>query len=869
MRNLDNLLVPLVIVGLTAVHFCAPGKSAANEEWTSAEQDIGYVVFEHSPMNNLSASHVPAPEDVTQQLSCTLARDEYESVQLGVHALAGGLQSIEVDVESELEAIVYHRISPKFKAEFASAPVDTGEISGWVPAEIHLQRGNVFAELASGESVNFWITVHADRLTRPGLHRGKIRIKPSGRPATELQLLVTVRPFRLGRPRVSFGAWMREDMLPIRFGRLDTPSETVLRIYRDMAAHGHNSVWFYPVAEFKTLPPTRNHWLDKLMPLAERAGILDPHVPCLMVGGITTDLDDQQREAAAQWLLGEISNRNWPEIVAFGPDEPKYPHDDIMVRESVAALGGLPIRLNLDQSSVAATYGYSTPGLCDVHNVMDGCVSPEMIAEIERGGGEVWTYSYRMWREDFLPLRQRFFAGLYTWVHHMGGNWIWAYHHGHHRHAWFPPSSQEPMPVTGWETRREGIDDYRYLQMVEDCVQANPDNPLATEAKAWLAELRNRLASVVPNLVEAGKPLTIDEYDEIRARAAGYIEKLGPVPNESITRTTSGQVRDEAAAYRGKSVAECIAGLGSADASERRAAAWALFELGPAAAAAVQPLARLLDDPEVRFPALHALEAMGADAHPAVPQLAKLLEHPDFFVRTGAVQVLGEIGCTVDQRIRTGRRYPTPHAALVAEPLRKAYDDDFEPLACEAGEMLAALEQWAAPAVPEAIARLEHPSYLRRISGLGFLTSLGPFAAPAVPKLIELHREQPKYAPYIDLFAAIGPAATAAIPVLEQYAAKHKGGPEEATAYYTLECIRGEQSDLRKLVALLQAADGNTDTKDRVVMLLNKLGANADAVTDEIRQMVASGEYSQWEEGLQTFLQTAAKGEVPGTHYEW
>ena len=89
------------------------------------------------------------------------------------------------------------------------------------------------------------------------------------------------------------------------------------------------------------------------------------------------------------------------------------------------------------------------------------------------------------------------------------------------------------MPHMGWEARREGVDDYRYLQMVEDLVKAKKPDPLAVEAGTWLEGLRARLTltDIQPHDVEAGKPLDIEEYDAIRARAADYIERLGPIVN--------------------------------------------------------------------------------------------------------------------------------------------------------------------------------------------------------------------------------------------------------------------------------------------------------------------------------------------------
>jgi hypothetical protein len=242
---------------------------------------------------------------------------------------------------------------------------------------------------------------------------------------------------------------------------------------------------------------------------------------------------------------------------------------------------------------------------------------------------------------------------------------VWGYYYGYN---WVDPVSKETMPTTGWEARREGVDDYRYLQMVEDAVKADPSAPPAIEASVWLETLRARvlsnphphpfsfahthpellgfppsLARVDPITAEAGKPLGIEEFEAIRATAADYIEKLGPVPADRIELGPVTYLKDEAAALRDKSVEQCTAALGDPDPSKRRAAAAALFELGPAAAPALPALVEALDDPEVRFPALHALQAIGPDAHPAAPRVAALLSHPDDFVRQAATAALAAI----------------------------------------------------------------------------------------------------------------------------------------------------------------------------------------------------------------------------------
>ena len=837
----------------------------AAERWTAQEQAAGYVVFAHNTQENLPRLHMPERRQIGKPLTCSLARDEYESIQFGVHAIAADVTAVEVQVESDLDVEIYRRIDPEMKEALAVAAAHDDGILRWVPSEIHLQRSDLFAELPAGDTVNFWLTFRADIDARAGRHRGKVRIRAAGRPETVLDLVITVRPFELQRPRISFGAWMREDMLPKRLGSLDTPEETVLEIYRDMAAHGHNSNWFYPVGVFDPLPPERNHWLHKLMPLAEQAGLMDPLVPSQMAGGGFGDFDLQQGRAVAKWLKDLCADRGWPEMVVFGPDEPKYPADYNRVHEALGPLRGISVRVNLDQSNVSSVFGYSTPGLADIHNVQDGCISPEMVAELQRQGSETFMYSYRILRENFYPFRQRFFAGFYTWALDLGGNWIWAYHYGHHRHAWFALDSHQPQPITGWEARREGIDDYRYLQMLGDCVAAHPNHRKSAEAGTWLAALRKRLADTTPNLVELGDPLTLDEYDEIRDTAARYIQLLGPVSKDFAPRPEPRQALDEAAPYRGRSVAECVAGLHSSNVGDRRAAAWALHEMGADAAAAVEPLAAALDYPELRMPALHALGAIGLDAAPAVPQIARLLDHPDFFVRTGTALTLGEIGCPISVRDRSGRRSPSAHAALVAEHLIGLIDDPYASICYDAGEMIGALGEHGRPVVPQVIEMLDDPEYLRNRSALGIVTGLGPHAVAATSKLIEMHQEKPEDTGYIDALSAIGPGAAAAVELLEAFVAGQSPGTAQATGYYALACIRGDVDDMNKLVELLQ----DEGARPHVAKLLTQLGANGKPIVDDVRQLIAAGGLEDVEEELQSFLNNVEQGEVPGVRYDW
>ena len=800
-----------------------------------AGNDTGYVVFEHTTLGNFSPTHNPQPEAMVKTVSCTLARGEYEPIQIGIHAVTGGLKNIRITVQSDLQVKVYHRIDPDLQRELSTEPESV--ILMEVPGEIYLQRGDVVDNLDKGHSVNFWLQVHAGPKTSPGMHRGKVVIKPAGEAATELDLEVEVRPFSLAAPRAVFGAYYREDFLPTRFGVWDLEDDLALEIYRDMAAHGQNSVTFFHAGDFRTqIPPLNSHMIDTSLPLAQEAGLTQPDIPCIAVqlSICGDDISQKQMEAAVAWLDSERHQRGWPELMVFGRDEGLYP--GIGLRETYAPLRPLPIRLSTDMSHISPAYAYGD--IHDVWTLHDGLVTPEILAEAKRMGAEVWVYSYQIWRKYYSPVSQRYFAGLHTWAHKFSGNWIWAYAHNRHSQVWWKPGSNEPMPHMGWEARREGVDDYRYLQMVEDLVEAKKPDPLAVEAGTWLEGLRARLTltDVQPHDVEAGKPLDIEEYNAIRARAADYIERLGPVVDH---QTPTRQLKDEAAAFRGKSVQQCIDGLKDPQVARRRAAAWALFERGPQAAPAIPALTRLLDDPEVRIPALHALDAIGPEAYPAASKIASLLSNHDPFIRQAATFALAGIARPQNWDDKVGGYAPedvSPHAHTVVPALRQALGDSHEDVRWIAAYGLARCGEAAGPILPDVMKMAKQPKGDQRSIGLRLLSGMGPAAADAVPLLVKSYDDaKGEDRPVTFALAAIGPAASEAVAVLEKYRTPQNA--YLADTCYALFSIRGDPSDLKTMVDLL----GNTSCPrgaqewEDAITLLSALGSKAAPVASLVR----------------------------------
>lgn len=98
------------------------------------------------------------------------------------------------------------------------------------------------------------------------------------------------------------------------------------------------------------------------------------------------------------------------------------------------------------------------------------------------------------------------------------------------------PSDEGVVPSVAWEARREGVEDYRLLTLLEEQVAKNPDN---TEASEWLEQLRGRVdwyiaRDMPPSLYPWDGPEIYPlcpnfdpwEFSKIRAKAIEYIKAL-------------------------------------------------------------------------------------------------------------------------------------------------------------------------------------------------------------------------------------------------------------------------------------------------------------------------------------------------------
>jgi HEAT repeat protein len=210
-----------------------------------------------------------------------------------------------------------------------------------------------------------------------------------------------------------------------------------------------------------------------------------------------------------------------------------------------------------------------------------------------------------------------------------------------------------------------------------------------------------------------------------------------------------------------------VEGLRHREVYARQHAADALGRIGPAARPAVPALVSALndDDAEVRWRAAAAVGLIGATDSGCIEAVAELLRDEDAYVRDRVAEVLGRLGrptADITTALRAASRTDNPRERVW--PLFA--------LALLSDRSTAGLHALSS------MIRDEHPlggdSSLVpprsdiRLTACGALIRLGPVAAPVVPFLITMTRDEDDAlaALAVEALGAVGPGAAAAVPTL-------------------------------------------------------------------------------------------------------
>ena len=669
------------------------------------------------------ADYVPLTAETTAPLRIKMARSEYEPLQVGIYVPSGqaGLSTVQVSVASDIPYEVGHLHYAPSPDWLEGQDVDWPYKGRRRAMPSYLVPGATIPSIASGRSGGYWITFKTDASTPAGIHIGQITITADGVSPFVKAISVEVYPFELPRPKPAFGIFYFIDR--VCGTDIDPALNPPYRTKRyqemylaDIAAHGHNSVLMrsfldlfgsdeYIATGHATLPENwetsmfYDHYrralalldpseyadgkvdparlIEEQIALYQNAGVIYPDVPVLAFGGYGFD----NKTTAADTMRSLSVDNDWPEFVHYQRDEPLPWVGDNFTQETIEdILQWKRIENVRNLTCIAGNSVVSWGKIYDIWVVLAGHVSEGMMAEARRQHAEVWTYTFDL--SYVNPHLNRYWTGLYMWGLGLTGNYPNSpYQQGnlyevnptwnvgsetasiHQPQGYTISGVDGPVPGVGWEGRREGIDDYRYLQLLEARLAATADpNPLKDAAQAWLDDLKSTVLTSINKGVLSDRHQigdlhsydwynpdpdhNPDEYRGIRETVATYIAQFAPAPGELNPPTVPASYPLsgwEGADYDGSPIGECVTALQSGTTAQKRAAATAL-SIRPDGAAALSALADLLDDPDVRIPALAALSQLESAAAPANQTVAPLLQNTDGFVRLASTRAMEATG---------------------------------------------------------------------------------------------------------------------------------------------------------------------------------------------------------------------------------
>jgi HEAT repeat protein len=262
-----------------------------------------------------------------------------------------------------------------------------------------------------------------------------------------------------------------------------------------------------------------------------------------------------------------------------------------------------------------------------------------------------------------------------------------------------------------------------------------------------------------------------DEDSRVRRSAAEVLGGVGPTAARATSRLTEmlkdedSSVRQAAASALGrigpkarKSVPALTRLLKDKDPRIRASAAQALRGIGPRAADAVPAIRALVKDREtqVRASAAGALARISPGAEATVPTLNKLLSDRDANVRDAAAHALGEVGRPAVPVLIDGLKSGNPVflqavtnalgriGAPAVPALIKTLSNPSEKVLARqyAAIALTKINDNAKEIVSALTRALDDDNSVIRRSAAGALGKIGPAASAAVPRLIDLSRDE-------------------------------------------------------------------------------------------------------------------------------
>ncbi|CAN5438999.1 hypothetical protein BH09VER1_BH09VER1_46400 [soil metagenome] len=564
--------------------------SRLSEEATS--QTI--LTFPTTPFTEVDYNVLPDPKAVGEPLAARAMRGEYVPSCLNVYAL---------DRDHDILVLVSDLTGPG-GATLPGSAFDVRVLKGWyqaghggfqdpggqgvwanelllkddsiITSDDALGRNTIYrttdtpelhpAKVKRFQSRQFWLTLRVPENQMPGLYAGKVRVTDGDAELATVPLQVEVLPLTMEKGHFTYTMYYYS-----RLGKGDSTDRLCEADLKMMAEYGFTSAFVHEGAASQPSSDGKVTDYDfssirQALELRKKYGLTGRTV---LTGGLwsTPPVAAVLRESAEKLSASPVSQHNWKlfgqgfaelagaegfeAAYTYGLDEPGYDATGKKMRaEKILCTWATEAHFNV-ASAITVSAAESIKDVLALP-ILD---SPSAVIGPNRRTlplpGEAWLY----WHPDERPTYDRLLAGLFLWYGGYSGAAPWIYEWkgdtwddwlknaaGYRLMNYAYPGDEGPVPTRQLAAFREGSNDVKYLEMLQNRVKelSSRQNQLDESTRtAWTAA--DHLLNHAPLQFQGSSSSLPDRVDgqmlaDFRRQIADLLVKLSPPAKDSKDR---------------------------------------------------------------------------------------------------------------------------------------------------------------------------------------------------------------------------------------------------------------------------------------------------------------------------------------------
>ncbi|MCZ7646754.1 MAG: hypothetical protein M5U26_15950 [Planctomycetota bacterium] len=541
----------------------AEPKVRACPEPTAAEKASGFILFQRAPQDEIYHDTVPAPFERCAEVHAFAAQGEYEPLSFALHALED-LKNCRVRLgawkSSSGDVFPAAHVDVRIVRPIRSAVRYRTEDKRFRWAPFLLEQHETFG-VARNHSAQVWLTVHVPESAAPGDYSGVLTAEAEGKAAAEVSVVLRVLPFRL--PPVPIETAMSYAGAPPDLARRE-------KEFIDLREHGINNAESGIGAQIVSrdrrfgaddIEATRKSIRENLALRRKVYGEAANRWPATAEVGHQllyhwnkekhwfefwphSDQLDADFEKAIRTVLDAVKAEGGPRVRLFIMDEPgghpdvlkETAHYALWARQRFPELGGWctiggGIAVGIDEIGILGpavdefSINRFTPELCRTlldrgkpYGVYNGGSSSEAVGEIAR---DRYFFGFYAWKTGASEILQWVYAFDQPWKNAIRGNFGYVYR-----------TDDGVLPSLAWESVREGLDDYRYTDLLWRLITAARASgdpravAAAKEGEAAARRIMSRIDFHYQDKIRAGQPAISATLAQWRWQTASAILDL-------------------------------------------------------------------------------------------------------------------------------------------------------------------------------------------------------------------------------------------------------------------------------------------------------------------------------------------------------